>query len=135
MNKPNVASFSFSSASSSLFSIALVLGLAACGSASSEPSAASGQAVSTPDLIACTVDDDCVSVSRGGCCPNGWLTAVNVDHVDAYAAEHVCKEQVICPHYVVNDKRRASCNADAKQCEMITRRTTALAMAKARRDE
>ncbi len=72
------------------------------------------------DFLACQVDDDCVAVRLGGCCNNGWKTAVNRDEVDAYEASAACHQQrPICPMYIVNDVRVAECNRASLQCEMV----------------
>jgi hypothetical protein len=69
----------------------------------------------TDDLYACNVDSDCVAISKGGCCPEGWKIAVNADHQDEYV--NVCNEQIICPLYVVLDTRQPECVSG--QCTMV----------------
>lgn len=44
-----------------------------------------------PGMFACTTDEDCVKVSRGGCC-TGWQgIAVNASRAEDYAAQNACK--------------------------------------------
>ena len=68
---------------------------------------------------ACKVDSDCVAVSKGGCCPNGWNVAVNKNHVKSYEAAHECHTQQICPLYVIDDTRVAECNTGTNKCQMV----------------
>ena|SRR5580765_7964760 len=68
---------------------------------------------------ACKVDSDCVAISKGGCCPNGWNVAVNKNHVKSYEASHTCNEQIICPLYVIDDTRVAECNVNDHKCHMV----------------
>lgn len=70
-------------------------------------------------MYACKTDSDCVAISKGGCCPNGWNVAVNKQHVKAYEASHVCHEQIVCPLYVILDQRVAECNVTKSKCEMV----------------
>src|SRR5207249_4777824 len=59
---------------------------------------------------ACKVDSDCVAISKGGCCPNGWKVAVNKSQVSAYNSIAMCAIEMICPLSVINDTRVAECN-------------------------
>lgn len=70
-------------------------------------------------MYACKKDSDCVAISKGGCCPNGWNVAVNKDHAKQYTASHVCTEQRVCPLYVILDRRVAECNVEKSKCEMV----------------
>lgn len=80
----------------------------------------SARKVTHPDLYACQTDADCVAVEKAGCCPNGFLVAVNKDQVKAYETEFACTEQdPICPAYVVHDTRVAQCDFQTHQCQMI----------------
>jgi hypothetical protein len=73
-----------------------------------------------PSFYDCQTDDDCVAISKGGCCANGWKVAVNVNEVMAYEAANACTvKNPICPLYVVNDTRVAQCNTTTNQCEMV----------------
>jgi hypothetical protein len=76
-----------------------------------------GQAYDT----SCASDSDCVAVSAGGCCPNGWHDAVNVGSVDAHAEATACTitPHPICPLAVIWDNRVAQCNQGTHQCEMV----------------
>jgi hypothetical protein len=71
------------------------------------------------DFYSCKTDSDCVAISQGGCCPNGWLVAVNKSDVKAYDAANVCASQPICPLYVIDDTRVAECNTGSGKCEMV----------------
>lgn len=72
------------------------------------------------DLYSCKTDSDCVAISKGGCCPNGWNVAVNQSSVDAYNAANACADpHPICPLYLVNDTRVAECNGATQKCEMV----------------
>ncbi|MDB4967767.1 MAG: hypothetical protein JWN44_3456 [Myxococcales bacterium] len=113
--------------------LALAVGLIGCGA---------GQAGSTQDLTAaedtdsgkedsarknshpsyykCAADADCVAVEKAGCCPNGFLVAVNKDKVKAYNTTFACQTAPqVCPLFVVNDKRVAQCDFQKHQCQMI----------------
>lgn len=80
----------------------------------------SAQKTEHPELYACQTDADCVAVEKAGCCPNGYLVAVNKDEVDAYAATYACTARSpICPTYVVQDTRVAQCDFQAHQCRMM----------------
>lgn len=70
-------------------------------------------------MYACKKDSDCVAISKGGCCPNGWNVAVNKDHVKQYDASHVCNEQIACPLYVILDRRVAECDVSKNKCVMV----------------
>lgn len=104
------------------------LSIAACAAptdgaaaASDEPAAESQDAeLTTASYNACHTDDDCVAVSKGGCCPNGWNVAVNKTKAGAYAKATACKvHNQMCPLYLVNDTRTAQCNAGTKKCELV----------------
>jgi hypothetical protein len=110
----------------SLLSIsALGFSLAACGSAvSSEAVSHTGQAstAADPAFTACTTDDDCVAIKQAapGCCDNGWLVAVNTTSADAYDGANTCTPAtLICPKYIVNDTRVASCDATSNACTLV----------------
>jgi hypothetical protein len=80
-------------------------------------------ATSTDDLTAaqtaCTTDDDCVAISKGGCCPNGELVAVNKTHEKSYDKSHTCKTPpTACPLAMRLDTRVAQCNTKNK-CALI----------------
>jgi hypothetical protein len=70
-------------------------------------------------MYACKSDSDCVAISKGGCCPNGWNVAVNKSHVKQYEESHTCTEKVFCPLYVILDRRVAECNVEKSKCEMV----------------
>lgn len=71
------------------------------------------------DFTSCQTDGDCVAVPLGGCCYNGWKTAVNRDEVDAYADATACDQpRTICPEYIVRDTRVPVCDVAKHQCEM-----------------
>ncbi len=70
-------------------------------------------------VYACKVDSDCVAISKGGCCPNGWNVAVNKHKVKGYEAGHVCNEQIMCPLYVIDDTHVAECNTGTNKCTMV----------------
>ncbi len=75
---------------------------------------------SHPELYKCDVDADCVAVEKAGCCPNGYLVAVNKDEVAAYDAKYACKDTAtICPQFVVHDTRVAQCDFATHACKMI----------------
>ena len=97
---------------------AVVSTLAAIGCSAPDDTAQSNEDIKN-GTYACKVDSDCVAISKGGCCPNGWKVAVNKKHVKSYEASHVCKEQIVCPLYVIDDTRVAECNRGTNKCEMI----------------
>jgi hypothetical protein len=73
-----------------------------------------------PDFTSCQIDDDCVAVPLGGCCRNGWKTAVSRDEADAYEDATACDQpRTICPMYIVRDTRVAECNRGTLHCEMV----------------
>lgn len=75
---------------------------------------------SHPELYACQTDDDCVAVEKAGCCPNGFLAAVNKDEVKSYDTIYACTNPpASCPFYVVHDTRVAQCDYGTHQCHMI----------------
>ncbi len=44
-----------------------------------------------PGMFACTTDDDCVKVSKGGCCTAWQSIAVNASRADDYAEQNACR--------------------------------------------
>jgi len=109
---------------SALAFLAFSMSLAACGSApSSETVSHTGQAstAADPAFTACTSDDDCVAIQQAapGCCNNGWLVAVNTSSIEAYEDANTCTGPLICPQYIVNDTRVASCDATSSLCTLI----------------
>jgi hypothetical protein len=92
--------------------------------AASEAGAAVAPASSpAAELLACSVDADCVVVPRNSCCNNGHKEAVNGSRVDAYKASFVCPEaRPICPMFRVRDDRVPVCDAAAHRCELVSRR-------------
>ena len=101
------------------FSFFAVIGtISALGcSAWTDDAQSSDEAVSA--TYSCAKDSDCVAISKGGCCPEGWNVAVNKHHVKSYEASHVCNEETICPLYVIDDTRVAECNTSKGKCEMV----------------
>lgn len=80
----------------------------------------SAQRAKHPELYQCDTDSDCVAVEKAGCCPNGFLVAVNKDEVKAYDDNYACTARPkFCPLFVVNDTRVAQCDGSAHQCQMI----------------
>ncbi|MDB5214982.1 MAG: hypothetical protein JWO86_2909 [Myxococcaceae bacterium] len=68
----------------------------------------------------CNVDDDCVAVPKGGCCPNGINVAVNESKTAQYAKAAKCKSPPqFCPLSIILDQRVAQCNSGTKKCEMV----------------
>lgn len=68
----------------------------------------------------CGGDVDCLAVPITGCCPHGYLTAINPSQKDAYERDYACnKTRPICPQFRVRDTRVARCNLTAHLCEMI----------------
>ena len=52
-----------------------------------------------PEFYACDTDADCVAVDKAGCCPNGFLVAVNKGEVKAYDAKYACTTPpATCPN-------------------------------------
>jgi hypothetical protein len=75
---------------------------------------------SHPEFYKCDVDADCVAVEKAGCCPNGFLVAVNKDQVKAYETKYACTTPPqVCPLFVVHDTRVAQCNFEKHACAMI----------------
>jgi len=70
-------------------------------------------------VYSCKVDSDCVAISKGGCCPNGWNVAVNKHKVKDYESSHECKDPKVCPLYVIDDTRVAECDTAKQKCEMV----------------
>jgi hypothetical protein len=92
---------------------------AACSSAPTDATATTDEASRT-SMYACHVDDDCVAIPAGGCCPNGSDVAVNKHHVNQYEAGHDCKNPPrYCPLYVILETRVAECSNSTHKCEMI----------------
>jgi len=44
-----------------------------------------------PGMYACTTDDDCLKVSKGGCCTSYQFVAVNASRAADYASENTCR--------------------------------------------
>jgi hypothetical protein len=113
----------FSKLTLSLSAVSLLA--AACGSSPTESTSHAGQAVdqgvvADAAFTGCTVDADCMAVQEAGCCNNGWMVAVSVDHACDYADANACTVQnQMCPSYQVNDTRVAECNITTKACEMV----------------
>jgi hypothetical protein len=101
----------------SAFAVVSLLAAVGC-SAASDDSVQSDEDLKA-GVYACSVDSDCVAISKGGCCPEGWKVAVNKSKVKTYDANHVCNEQIVCPMYVVDDTRVAECNTGTHKCQMI----------------
>jgi hypothetical protein len=113
--------------------LALAVGLIGCGAGQvgSEQDLTAAQDVdsgkedsarkgSHPSYYKCEADSDCVAIEKAGCCPNGYLVAVNKDKVKAYNTTFACTTPPqFCPHFVVNDTRVAQCNFGKHQCEML----------------
>ncbi|HEY2744271.1 MAG TPA: hypothetical protein VGL86_06600 [Polyangia bacterium] len=75
---------------------------------------------SHPEFYKCATDDDCVAIDQAGCCPNGFLVAVNKKEVKAYDTKYACTNPPqFCPLFVVDDKRVAQCDFSHHQCQMI----------------
>jgi hypothetical protein len=75
---------------------------------------------SHPELYKCDADADCVAVEKAGCCPNGFLIAVNKDQAQRYETIYACQSQpTVCPLFVVHDTRVAQCDFQAHSCKMI----------------
>jgi hypothetical protein len=75
---------------------------------------------SHPEFYQCDVDADCVAVDKAGCCPNGFLVAVNKGEVKAYDTKYACTTPpATCPLFVVHDTRVAQCDIPHHQCQMI----------------
>jgi hypothetical protein len=75
---------------------------------------------SHPEFYKCDVDADCVAVDKAGCCPNGFLVAVNKGEVKAYDTKYACMTApAACPLFVVHDTRVAQCDIPNHQCRMI----------------
>ena len=113
--------------------LALVVGLIGCGAgqvgSAQDLTAAedvesgkedSARKNSHPSYYKCATDSDCVAVEKAGCCPNGFLVAVNKDKVEAYDKTFACTTPPqMCPLFVVHDTRVAQCNHAKTACEMI----------------
>jgi hypothetical protein len=75
---------------------------------------------SHPEYYKCDTDSDCVAIEQAGCCPNGFLVAVNATKVDAYNTKYACTNPPqFCPLFVVNDTRVAQCDFTKHQCQML----------------
>jgi hypothetical protein len=98
----------------------LSLACSASTDATDEGTAGAEEDLSAAQEFGCTVDDDCVAVSKGGCCPNGWNVAVNKHHSRYYANHNTCATpDQVCPLYVILDTRVAQCSSAGK-CEMVS---------------
>jgi hypothetical protein len=112
----------------SMLAVAVVgsLSVAACAAPTDAPADPEEAAAESQDAElrmasynACHSDDDCETVSKGGCCPNGWNVAVNKTKATAYANATKCTiHNQMCPLGMVLDTRVAQCNAK-KKCEMV----------------
>ncbi|MGZ3408109.1 MAG: hypothetical protein ACXVAN_16780 [Polyangia bacterium] len=75
---------------------------------------------SHPEFYKCDTDADCVAVDKAGCCPNGFLVAVNKNEVKAYDDKYACTTPpAACPLFVVHDTRVAQCDFQKHSCQMI----------------
>ena len=75
---------------------------------------------SHPEFYKCDVDSDCVAIEKAGCCPNGFLVAVNKDEVKAYDTKYACTNPpATCPLFVVKDTRVSQCDFQKHACQMI----------------
>jgi hypothetical protein len=80
----------------------------------------SARRVSHPEYYKCDADSDCVAIEKAGCCPNGFLVAVNANEVKAYDKKYACTNPpAFCPLFVVKDERVAQCDYTKHQCQMI----------------
>jgi hypothetical protein len=80
----------------------------------------SAQRKAHPEFYACQTDSDCVAIEKAGCCPNGFLVAVNKDEVKAYETKYACTAQpAACPLFVVHDTRVSQCDFNTHSCQMI----------------
>ena len=103
------------------------ISVAACAAPTDETAAPDESAAESQDAElrmasynSCNVDDDCVAVSKGGCCPNGIKVAVNDNKTTQYANAAKCKSPPqFCPLSIILDQRIAQCNAGTKKCEMV----------------
>jgi hypothetical protein len=71
------------------------------------------------DYQSCTTDADCEIVAKAGCCDNGIKDAIAKGKGDAYRKANACTKKVMCPHYMVMDKRTAACSATKHTCELV----------------
>ena len=113
--------------------LALVVGLIGCGAGqvgsaqdlTADQDVESGKEDSArkkshPEFYACQADADCVAIEKAGCCPNGFLVAVNKNEVKAYDNKYACTTPpATCPLFVVHDTRVAQCDYTKHQCQMI----------------
>jgi len=77
-------------------------------------------ALSDPnDYSACATDADCEIVPRAGCCDNGYKAAIARGKGDAYRRTNACSKKVMCPHFMISDRRAAACNPQKHVCEMV----------------
>jgi hypothetical protein len=104
------------------------LSIAACAAPTDDATAAPDESAAESQdaelrmasYTSCQTDNDCEAVSKGGCCPNGWNVAVNKTKAAAYAKATACKvHNQMCPLYLVNDTRVATCNTGTKKCELV----------------
>ncbi len=100
-------------------------GVVACSAstddASTEPASEIQDQELRKSITACTIDDDCVAVPRGGCCHNGYNEAVNKHHTKAYENGTKCtaNPRPMCPMFIIHDTRVAECDKGTKQCQMV----------------
>ena len=71
-----------------------------------------------PQYRACSVDTDCVSVERVGCCHNGRKVGVAASQKDAYLQSFTCPtKHPKCPMYrIKQDDRVAACDGATHLC-------------------
>lgn len=101
-----------------LSALAVFATLGGIGCSSADDTAQSDEDIKA-GVYSCKVDSDCVAISKGGCCPNGWNVAVNKTKVKSYEASHECNDPQICPLYVIDDTRVAECNTGTNKCQMV----------------
>src|SRR6185295_19091178 len=121
------------------FTTLAFLGLGAIGAVACSADTSTDDPMAEPDsavqdselrksITSCNQDDDCVAVSRGGCCQNGWMEAVNKHHTKAYENATKCtlNPRPMCPMYLVHDTRVPQCDTTAKQCKMVASSTASI---------
>ncbi len=71
-----------------------------------------------PQYRSCSVDADCVSVERVGCCHNGHMVGVAVSQKDAYLKSFTCPtKRPKCPMYRLKpDGRVGACDSASHMC-------------------
>jgi hypothetical protein len=102
-------------------------GASSTGAQSSDLASAAGEcddagASSDAGWFACDSATGCVAVRRiTNCCSNGWKIAVARDEVEAYLRATECKPAAghLCPEYVVDDTRVATCDLPRGTCVMV----------------